>query len=61
MAYEDDIRKALAEVESCSKPNYTTIAEKYGLVWSTLSRRAKGETTSGEQFQSERHQCLTNV
>jgi hypothetical protein len=61
MGYEDDMKKALAEVESCSKPNYSEIAEKYGLVRSTLSRRARGETTSREQFQSDKHQCLTNA
>jgi hypothetical protein len=61
MGHEDDIKKALAEIESCSKPNYSEIAEKYGLVRTTLSRRARGETTSREQFQSDKHQCLTNA
>jgi hypothetical protein len=46
MGYEDDMKKALAEAESCSKPNYSEIAEKYSLVCTTLSRRARGETTS---------------
>ena len=55
MGYEDDIKAALAEIESYSKPNYAKIAEKHGLVRSTLSRRARGKTTLREQFQSEQH------
>jgi hypothetical protein len=46
MGYEDNMKKALAEVESCSKLNYSEIAEKYSLVRTTLSRRARGKTTS---------------
>jgi hypothetical protein len=61
MGYEDDMKAALAEIESYSNPNYAKMAEKHGLVRSTLSRRARGKTTSREQFQSERHQCLTNT
>ena len=61
MAHEERMRKALAEIESCSKPNYSAIARKYQLERTTLSKRAKGQTTSREEFQSERHQCLTNV
>jgi hypothetical protein len=61
MAHEDDMRKALADAESSSKPNYAEIARKYKLEQTTLSKRARGQTTSREQFQSERHQCLTNA
>ena len=50
MAHEDRMRKALAELESYLKPNYSAIARKYDLVRSTLTRRALGETTSREDF-----------
>jgi Tc5 transposase DNA-binding domain len=61
MTYEDCMTKALAELESSSKPNYSAVAKKYGLVRSTLTRRALGETTSRKQFQSDKHQCLTDT
>jgi hypothetical protein len=53
MAHEERIRKALAEIESCSKPNYSAIARKYQLERTILSKRAKGKPTSREEFQSE--------
>ena len=58
---EDDMKKALAEIESSLEPNCTQIAEKYSLVLSTLIRRAQGKTTSRAEFQSQVHQCLTNA
>src|SRR5439155_14308124 len=61
MTHEDRMRKALAELESSSKPNYSTLARKYKLERTTLAKRAQGKTTSREEFQSERHQCLTNT
>jgi len=61
MVNEDDMKKALAEIESSSKPNYTEIAQKHGLVLSTLLRRVQGKTTSRAEFQSQVHQCLTNA
>ncbi len=61
MTHEERMREALAELESYSRPNYAAIAKKYELDRSTLSRRARGKTTSREEFQSERHQCLTNA
>jgi hypothetical protein len=61
MINEQDIQKALAEVESSLDPNYTEIAKKYGLERSTLSRHARGKTTSREDFQSQVHQCLTDA
>ena len=37
MTYEEDcMTKALAELESSSKLNYSAVAKKYGLVRSTL-------------------------
>jgi ribosomal protein S24E len=58
---EEDMRKALAEIESSEAPDYAIIARKYGLMRSTLSRRARGQTTSRTEFQSQIHQCLTNA
>jgi len=52
MVNEQDIQKALAEIESSLDPNYTAIAKKYGLTLSTLIQRAKGKTTSREEFNS---------
>ena len=50
MVNEDDMRKALAEIESSSDPNYTAIAKKHGLVPSTLIRRVQGKTSSIAEF-----------
>ena len=50
MINEQDMQKALAEVESSLDPNYAEIAKKYGLDRTTLSRRARGKTTSREDF-----------
>jgi hypothetical protein len=61
MTHEERMQKALAELESCSKPNYAALAQKYELDRSTLSRRARGKTTSRQEFQSQVHQCLTNA
>ena|SRR5439155_19339536 len=61
MTHEDRMRKALAELESSSKPNYSALARKYKLERTTLAKRAQGKTTSREEFQSARHQCLTNT
>jgi hypothetical protein len=61
MVNKDDMKKALAEIESSFKPDYASIAKKYNLVPSTLSRRARGKTTSRAEYQSDRYQCLTNA
>ncbi|PMD56463.1 uncharacterized protein K444DRAFT_616296 [Hyaloscypha bicolor E] len=53
MVNEEDMRKALAEIESSEAPDYTVIARKYGLMRSTLSRYARGLTTSRAEFQSQ--------
>jgi len=47
---EDDIKKALAEIESSKAPDYAIIARKYSLTRSTLSRHARGKTTSRAEF-----------
>ena len=46
MSYEDRMQKALAELKSSSRPNYTATAKKYDLERTTLAKRAKGQTTS---------------
>ena len=61
MVNEEDMQKALAEIESSLDPNYTAIAKKYKLTPSTLIRRAQGKTTSVEEFRSKVRQCLTNA
>jgi hypothetical protein len=61
MVNEEDMRKALAEIESSEAPDYAAIARKYRLTRSTLSRRARGLTTSRAEFQSQIRQCLTNA
>jgi hypothetical protein len=50
MSYEERMQKALDEIESSLDPNYAAIAKKYDLIWSTLSRRARGKTTSRAEF-----------
>jgi hypothetical protein len=55
MVNEEDMRQALAEIETSKDPNYTTIAKKHKLMPSTLIRRAQGKTTSREEFQSQIH------
>src|ERR1700716_399994 len=61
MVNEDNMKKALAEIESSLKPNYAQIAWDHGLVLSTLICRVQGKTTLREEFQSQVHQCLTNA
>jgi hypothetical protein len=50
MVNEDDIKKALAEIESFKAPNYTIIAKKYKLTQFILFRRTRGLTTSQAEF-----------
>jgi hypothetical protein len=52
MVNEDDIKKALAEIESFKALDYATIARKHKLTRSTLSRRVRRLTTSRAEFQS---------
>jgi hypothetical protein len=55
MVNEEDMRQALAEIETSEDPNYTAIAKKHKLTPLTLIRRAQGKTTSREEFQSQIH------
>lgn len=61
MFNKEDMRAVLAEIECSLEPDYADIARRHHLDRSTLSRRARGITTSREEFQSEVHQCLTNA
>jgi hypothetical protein len=61
MTNEEAIKKALAELESSSKPNYTEIAQKYEIGRHALSRRHQGQTTSRHDFFSSHRQCLTDI
>jgi hypothetical protein len=61
MVNEEDMKQALAEIESSKDPNYRAIAKKYKLTHTTLLRRAQGKTTSQVEFQSKVHQYLTNT
>jgi hypothetical protein len=51
MVNEEDIRKALAEIESSEAPDYTVIARKYRLTRSILSWHTRGLTTLQAEFQ----------
>ena len=55
MVNEDDMKKALAEIESSKAPDYAIIARKYELTRSILSRRTREQTTSRAEFQSQIH------
>jgi hypothetical protein len=50
MVNEEDIKAALAEIEMSKDPNYREIARNYKLTYTTLLRRAKGQTTSRAEF-----------
>ena len=40
MVNEEDIKQALAKIETSKDPNYRAIATKYKLTYTTLLRRA---------------------
>jgi hypothetical protein len=61
MTDEQAMAKALADLESYSKPNYTAIAKKHRVGRHALSRRHQGQTTSRCDFFSNYKQCLTNI
>jgi hypothetical protein len=50
MFNKEDMRAALAEIECSLEPDYADIARRHHLDRSTLSRRARGITTSREEF-----------
>jgi hypothetical protein len=61
MTDEQAMAKALADLESYSKPNYTAIAKKHGVGRHALSCRHQGQTTSRRDFFSNHKQCLTDI
>jgi hypothetical protein len=50
MVNEEDMKQALAEIETSEDLNYRAIAAKYKLTYTTLLRRAQGKTTSRAEF-----------
>jgi len=50
MVNEEDMKAALAEIETSEDPNYRDIARKFKLIYITLLRRAKGLTRSRADF-----------
>jgi hypothetical protein len=61
MVNEEDMKAALAEIETSEDPNYRNIARKFKLTYTTLLRRAKGLTRSRADFQSEINQNLNDT
>jgi hypothetical protein len=51
MVNEEDIKAALAEIESLKDPNYREITCRFKLTYITLLRHAKGLTRSRADFQ----------
>jgi len=43
MSYEERIKKALADLESCSKPNYSELAKKVQFRANNNSKAALGQ------------------
>jgi transposase-like protein len=60
MVDEEDMKAALAAIESQGVAQYRKIAREHKLVHTTLLRRWKGQTRSRADFQSEVNQNLTN-
>jgi hypothetical protein len=60
MVNEADMQAALADLRVQWKPNIPATATKYNLVYTTLLRRFKGETTSKEECISMHRQALTS-
>ncbi len=60
MVNEEDMKAALAEIESLKDPNYREIACKHKLTHTTLLRHAKGLTRSRADFQFKVNQNLNN-
>jgi hypothetical protein len=60
MINESDINSAIAELNSQLKPNISTIARKWNIERTTLTKRYSGQTASRVTYLSEQRQCLTN-
>jgi hypothetical protein len=58
---DNDMAKALAELSKQTKPNVSSIADKYKVNRTTLSRHFNGTQRSRSEFLSESRQCLNNA
>jgi hypothetical protein len=61
MDYEQRMAATFAALDLQETPNYSQIAKKYELEWTTLSKWYKGQTVSWKVFLSESRQCLTQA
>jgi hypothetical protein len=61
MVNEAAIKLAISALESQESPNFTFVAQKYGLDRITLMRRFKGKTVSYSEARSQNHKLLTNA
>ena len=57
----DNMAKALAELSKQTKPNFLSVAEKYKVNWTTLSRHFNGTQRSRSDYLSELRQCLISA
>lgn len=61
MVNEADISKAIADLNSQEKPNYSQIAKNYNIDRTTLMRRYKRQTVSQAKAHSIHHKLLTDT
>ena len=61
MVNEEDMLKAISDLRSQKKPNYTRTAKKYKVDRTTLMRRHKRGTTSYSEARSIHQKLLTNA
>jgi hypothetical protein len=61
MVNEQDMEKAINELNRQLIPNYRQISEKYGLTRTTLMRRFLGLCTSRQEVTSIYHKLLTDT
>jgi hypothetical protein len=61
MVNEQDIEKAINELNAQLIPNYRQVADKHGLIRTTLMRRFLGLCTSRQEATSLYHKLLTDT
>jgi hypothetical protein len=61
MVNEEDMEKAINELNAQLIPNYRQISEKYGLTRTTLMRRFLGLCTSRQEVTSLYYKLLTDT
>jgi Tc5 transposase DNA-binding domain len=59
MATTHPIDKALADLATQEKPNFSATARKYRVERTTQAKRFKGQTVSHQEWASSHKQCLT--